>query len=661
MKYSELNDRDRWAAIRAGVKAGYNSIDDIEKAYNEYAEGGHLKQDDYYNNVLLQKDSNQKQYIKEQLEKRKTYANGGNAHKFANGSNIYGYSENNDALTLYKDIDDIYVTPNGNYYQGEEFNKRKQQDIIADINNNPALLFRPEYSKWYNYYRTEAKKQGWDFDETMSTMFNRLPFESQEWIVQNNPGAFRLLPQNIQSDYITRTKGMRFGAFQRLVDNAGENFLGKSVNNAVTAASLISLPTALKSGRLIKSGIDKVADVGYKALNSTNVGRNATNLITKAVLPAVETKWGIEGAMNLPNDLRNVGQAAREGDYLGAALEGVNTAFDASMIPIGGKAVSKGLRSVDNASKGISEETANVFANIGNKNIINNKNIQLANIDNGFNSYNNKLKETEDIAKKLNLNLLSENITTPFGIYEEGVHYKKFPYIDNHTKTVFEEQVKPRFFNDVDRKDLMNWNKDYKKEWDEEFENVYNFPEQEWSEGMMGDYRRLFNNNARGFHGNKTIITSENKNILGDKVHERRHELQSQIGSTNSEKMYLDNAYKDLNIGAEGYENELEFEAINTEGRYTLLNRLGWIKNNPNKSLEENLIDQNNLIKNCSDEEFMQSLYRTTGYWENIIDDIKNKYSGKDLHEKIKKIKEAMMYVGCSSSLLTLEKLNNNE
>jgi hypothetical protein len=40
MKYSELNDKDRWAAIRAGVKAGYNSIDDIEKAYNEYANGG---------------------------------------------------------------------------------------------------------------------------------------------------------------------------------------------------------------------------------------------------------------------------------------------------------------------------------------------------------------------------------------------------------------------------------------------------------------------------------------------------------------------------------------------------------------------------------------------------------------------------------------------
>lgn len=42
MKYSELNDKDRWAAIRAGVKAGYTKLDDIEDAYNKYADGGNI-------------------------------------------------------------------------------------------------------------------------------------------------------------------------------------------------------------------------------------------------------------------------------------------------------------------------------------------------------------------------------------------------------------------------------------------------------------------------------------------------------------------------------------------------------------------------------------------------------------------------------------------
>ena len=662
MKYSELSDKERWNIIRAGVQSGYTKLNDIEKAYNEYALGGSLKGDDYYNSVVLQKDSDKKQSIKEQLDNRKTYSFGGNAHKFGDGDEVV----NPDNPVM---LGEVTITPNGSYLTPDEnayYTKRdietlkNQDNVINEINNNPALLFRPEYSKWYNYYRTEAKKQGWDFDGTMSTMFNRLPFESQEWIVQNNPGAFRLLPQNVQSDYITRTKGMRPGAFQRLVNDAGDNFLGKSVNNAAIAASLISLPTALKSGRLIKSGMDKAADLGYKALNSTNVGRNATNLMTKAVLPAVETKWGIEGAMNLPNDLRNVGQAVNEGDYIGAGFEGAFAALDASMIPIGGRAVGRELRNVANSSRGISEETANAFSNIGKYNIINNRNVQLANINNEVGNYGN-LKETEDIAKKLNLRLLSENITTPFGKYKEGVDYRKMPYIDNHTKTIFEEQVRPRFFDDIDRKDLMNWKREYKNEWNNEFENVYKFPEQEWSKSMIADYNRLFNNNARGFHNNKTIVTSENDNILMDKIHERRHELQSQFGNTNSEKKYLDNAYKDLNIRADGYENELEFEAINTSGRYKLLDKLGWTKNNPNKTIEENIAEQNKLIKNCTDEEFISSLYNADGYWRRILNDIKGKYSGEELHNKIKKIKEAMTYVGGSSALLTFEKLNNNE
>ena len=77
MKYSDLSDKERYEIIKLGVQNGITNLDDIEKAYNEYAEGGSLKQDDYYNNVVLQKDDEQKQKIKEQLEERRTYANGG--------------------------------------------------------------------------------------------------------------------------------------------------------------------------------------------------------------------------------------------------------------------------------------------------------------------------------------------------------------------------------------------------------------------------------------------------------------------------------------------------------------------------------------------------------------------------------------------------------
>ena len=38
MKYQDLSDRERWAAITAGVKAGYTSLDEIEAVYNKLAE-----------------------------------------------------------------------------------------------------------------------------------------------------------------------------------------------------------------------------------------------------------------------------------------------------------------------------------------------------------------------------------------------------------------------------------------------------------------------------------------------------------------------------------------------------------------------------------------------------------------------------------------------
>lgn len=377
MKYTDLSDKERYEVIKLGVQNGMTNLNDIEKAYNEFANGGSLKQDDYYNNVVLQKDDEQKQQIKEQLEERRTYTDGGKineiqslfksnpieakkmwdslsdddkkaygveggfwnvvsniSHKFGDGSNIYGYSENDDALTLYKDVDDIYVTPNGNYYEGDEYNKRKQKDIMSDINNNPALLFNPEYNDWYNYYRGLSKKEGWDFDSQMSEIFNRLPFEEQEWVIQNNPSAFNLLPQDVKSDYITKTKVIRPGTFQRLVDDAGDGFLEKSVNNATIAAGLISLPTA--------------RNFAY-----SNVGMN---IMKNYVMPPLTAYWGAEGAKDLiVND--PFGKAVDEvknKDYYGAAADAIHGAFDASMVlPAAGFFGKAGKGIYDSSSKAV--------------------------------------------------------------------------------------------------------------------------------------------------------------------------------------------------------------------------------------------------------------------------------------------------------------------
>lgn len=95
MKYSELNDKDRWAAIRAGVKAGYTNIDDIEKAYNEYAEGGEI------------------------------------SHKFEGGSKITSYNDTGDTIEVGKALDEVTVKPSN------EWIKNSRKEIYNDIKNDP--------------------------------------------------------------------------------------------------------------------------------------------------------------------------------------------------------------------------------------------------------------------------------------------------------------------------------------------------------------------------------------------------------------------------------------------------------------------------------------------------------------------------------------------
>ena len=42
MKYTDLSDKERYEVIKLGVQNGMTNLDDIERVYNEYANGGHI-------------------------------------------------------------------------------------------------------------------------------------------------------------------------------------------------------------------------------------------------------------------------------------------------------------------------------------------------------------------------------------------------------------------------------------------------------------------------------------------------------------------------------------------------------------------------------------------------------------------------------------------
>lgn len=183
MRYSELNDKDRWAAIRAGVKAGYNSIDDIEKAYNEYAEGGHV------------------------------YATKGNLTK--------------DELNTERGI------------------------IIAQINENPELLFTPGYEQWREYYRRNGQ---------LDNMWNKIPFEKQAAIFQNNPKSITALSNKAQADFgAARTR--------EKTNEVAPKVIGGMAGTIAAPFAATSMVSPFLGGSLIGAGINASLLGGAAALD----------------------------------------------------------------------------------------------------------------------------------------------------------------------------------------------------------------------------------------------------------------------------------------------------------------------------------------------------------------------------------------------------------
>lgn len=116
-KYSELNDKDRWAAIRAGVRAGYNSIDDIERAYNEYAEGGDI------NDQILKGREPKAEFYQRLLD--------------PNRNTIKDWESDNVATHKMS-----YVT---------EGDKAVVYPEVQNINGKLVDFTRPPYNKWAGY------------------------------------------------------------------------------------------------------------------------------------------------------------------------------------------------------------------------------------------------------------------------------------------------------------------------------------------------------------------------------------------------------------------------------------------------------------------------------------------------------------------------------
>lgn len=183
MKYTDLSDKERYEIIKLGVQNGMTNLDDIEKAYNEYAEGGHV------------------------------YATKGNLTK--------------DELNTERGI------------------------IIAQINENPELLFTPGYEQWREYYRRNGQ---------LDNMWNKIPFEKQAAIFQNNPKSITALSNKEQADFgAARTR--------EKTNEVAPKVIGGIAGTVAAPFAATSMVSPFLGGSLVGAGINASLLGGSAALD----------------------------------------------------------------------------------------------------------------------------------------------------------------------------------------------------------------------------------------------------------------------------------------------------------------------------------------------------------------------------------------------------------
>lgn len=116
MKYTDLSDKERYEIIKLGVQNGITNLDDIEKAYNEYAEGGSI-------DPILNGREPKAEFYKRLLD--------------PNRNTIKDWESNNVATHKMS-----YIT---------EGDKAVVYPEIQNINGKLVDFTRPPYDKWAGY------------------------------------------------------------------------------------------------------------------------------------------------------------------------------------------------------------------------------------------------------------------------------------------------------------------------------------------------------------------------------------------------------------------------------------------------------------------------------------------------------------------------------
>ena len=309
-KFKELSNKDRYRIIRMGVQNGIHSVSDIERVFDS---GG-----DIDNDPILKDRKPKAEFYKRVQDPKESITDWETGlpatHKMA-------YVTDDDGAIVYPEVQKIndklvdFTRPP--YKESAGFESAMQRGDTIRMTPKEAEYWTQHYKEFYPGFKKYDNGEHL-FDGT-SSLTQAIPKKLTDYD-QGDWSALYEKQQAANNAKLAAAQAEWDKMHQEVLDNPDAydpvdvyKYIGKRPetiqdvnknkqfeNDAKTATKIgiatVATPYALSA---IGSGIGSLADAGYAALGKTAAGKAAINTMTKAVIPAINTKYGIEAVKDL--------------------------------------------------------------------------------------------------------------------------------------------------------------------------------------------------------------------------------------------------------------------------------------------------------------------------------------------------------------------------
>jgi hypothetical protein len=212
----------------------------------------------------------------------------------------------------------------------------EQSKVMADIADNPKLVFTPEYTKWRQYIMQNSPKY-------LERLWKRLTAKEQDYVYENNYSAFTALSNEAKGKYgESRMRRKNNEVAPRVLKPLAAAFAAPF---AIEGA-ILGLPAAEQQiGRGFGYAIDKFAETEFGQTVLPTLTKFAESKVGRIAGTAANTGFGAYGAAHLASEdgIRKTVGHVLDGNLGDAAWSATGDLFDATALNYFGRNATKGI------------------------------------------------------------------------------------------------------------------------------------------------------------------------------------------------------------------------------------------------------------------------------------------------------------------------------